>query len=113
MFAWLRRRPVTLPADAELVLTGKPFVWKRMTIVVGRVECDELRAGDEVVLVGSAPVWRGRLPSLEQFQKVLESARRGEEVGVLFSALGREPLPPEVRLYRVPPGVPTPGRVVV
>jgi translation elongation factor EF-Tu-like GTPase len=101
MFRWLRRRPESLPADAELALTADRVLWLRTIIVVGRVECDELRVGDEVVAVGTTPICRGRITNLEQFQRSLESARRGEVVGILFTKWRRDSLPQDVRLFRV------------
>jgi translation elongation factor EF-Tu-like GTPase len=101
MFEWLRKKPVTLPADAELALTAGRVLWLRSVWVVGRVECDELRLGDEVVAVSAAPLCRARITNLEQFQRSLESARRGEEVAIMFSRWERDSLPQDVRLFRV------------
>jgi len=56
MFEWLRQQPLTLPPDAELALTAERVLWLRGVVVVGCVECDVLRLGDEVVAVGGHSV---------------------------------------------------------
>ena len=102
MFAWLRRPPVTLPSDADLVFTADDvYVWRRTAILVGRVECDELRVGDEVVAVGDGPVGRWQVAGLEQFNRALSAAVRGEKVGVVLGPRAPAALPAGVRLFRV------------
>lgn len=109
MFGWLRRRTMTLPADAELALTAERVLWLRAVVVVGRVECHELRLGDEVIAVGDAPLYRGHVTNLEQFQRSLKSARRGEVVGIQFSRWKRDSLPQDVRLFRISTQTVEPG----
>jgi translation elongation factor EF-Tu-like GTPase len=105
MLNWLQRafddKPLTLAADAQLVLTAEAVFWHRALIVVGQVECEELKVGDEVIAVGDAPLCRGRVDGLEQFQRSLDSARRGDHVGVIFTEWSHNSLPKDLRLYRV------------
>ena len=94
--------PESITDDAELALTATQVLWLSGTVVIGRVECDELRLGDEVIAVGSVPIYRGRITNLEQTQRSLETARRGEIVAIMFSQWERDSVPQDVRLYRIP-----------
>jgi translation elongation factor EF-Tu-like GTPase len=90
-----------LPDGAELALTAQRVLRLKGTIVVGRVECEELRLGDVVVAVGAGPICRGRVTNLEQFLRQPEFVLRGEEVAIMFSHWGDFELPQDVRLFRV------------
>jgi translation elongation factor EF-Tu-like GTPase len=102
MFGWLRKKPVVFPANAELALTAERVLWLHCLVVYGQVECATLRVGDEVIAVGAEPIYRGQVTNLEQFNRVLESAGRGEKVAIMFTRWARDSLPQDVRLFRVP-----------
>jgi hypothetical protein len=89
-----------LPPDAELALTAQRVMRLKGTIVVGRVECEELRLGDVVVAVGAGPICQGRVCGWERFPRPPEVARRGEEIALMFSHWGGYDLPQDVRLFR-------------
>jgi len=94
--------PDALPPGAELALTAEHVVRVKGTVVVGRVECDELHLGDVVVAVGAAPICQGRVAGWEQFNRPAPAAvRRGEQIALMFDHWGRYELPPDVRLYRI------------
>jgi hypothetical protein len=57
--------------------------------------------GDLVAAVGSAPICYDRVIGLEQFQRALTSACRGEVVGVQLRRLRRNVMPQDVRLFRI------------
>jgi translation elongation factor EF-Tu-like GTPase len=93
--------PVQLPDDAELALTAERVIRLKGTIVVGRVDCDELRLGDVVVAVGASPICQGRVCGMEEFIHSRVSVQRGEVVAIMFSHWGRYELPQDVRLFRI------------
>jgi translation elongation factor EF-Tu-like GTPase len=55
----------------------------RGTVAVGQVEEGIVRTGDEVVINGLAV----RVDAIEAFRKIIEEARAGDNVGLLFSTL--------------------------
>jgi translation elongation factor EF-Tu-like GTPase len=91
----------TLPDSAELLLTAEHVMRGKGTILVGRVECAEVRPGDRVVAVSDRPICRGVVSSVERFMEMLPVARRGDEVGVLVRGWGKFHLPLGVRLFLV------------
>src|SRR5262245_34707359 len=94
--------PDTLPPDAELVLVARRVMRLKGTIVVGRVECEELRLGDLVVAVGTGPICQGRVCGWERFTRPPpEVVRRGEEIALMFSYWSGYDLPQDVRLFRL------------
>jgi translation elongation factor EF-Tu-like GTPase len=93
--------PDTLPPDAELALSAERVMRLKGTIVVGRVECAELRLGDVVVAVGAGPICQGRVCGWERFPRPPAVVRRGEEIALMFSHWDGYDLPQDVRLFRV------------
>jgi GNAT superfamily N-acetyltransferase len=93
-----------LPEGAELLMTVEHVMRAKGTILVGRVECPEVRPGDRVVAVGERPICRGIVSSVERFAETLPLGRRGDEVAVLIRGWGEFPLPFGVRLFRVRSG---------
>jgi translation elongation factor EF-Tu-like GTPase len=89
----------TLPEDAELVMTVDHVMRVKGTILIGRVECAEVRPGVRVIAVGDGPICRGVVRSIERFAEILPLARRGDEVGILIRGWADFPLAPGVRLY--------------
>ena len=62
----------------------------RGTVVTGRVERGVLKAGDEVEIIGLRPTQKAVAVSMEMFNKVLDEARAGDNVGVLLRGLKKE-----------------------
>ncbi len=91
-----------LPAGARLILTAEHVMRAKGTILVGRVECEELRVGDWVVAATDRPICRGVAVAIERFMQPLDVARRGDEVGALVRGWADFPVGPGTRLYLVP-----------
>ncbi|OIO48807.1 elongation factor Tu [bacterium (Candidatus Gribaldobacteria) CG_4_10_14_0_2_um_filter_41_16] len=62
----------------------------RGTVVTGRVERGILKAGDEVEIIGLRPTQKAVAVSMEMFNKTLDEARAGDNVGVLLRGLKKE-----------------------
>jgi translation elongation factor EF-Tu-like GTPase len=105
----------SIPDGAELLMTADhvmrvPVAGTTGTILVGRVECGEVRPGDAVFAAGDQPICRGRVGSVERFCELLPLARRGDEVGVLVYGWAEFPLGDGVRLSILPgPRLAEPG----
>jgi elongation factor Tu len=95
--------PFLMPIENVLSISG------RGTVVTGKVERGELRAGEPVEVVGLGPTVASVATGLETFGKVLESARAGDNAGVLLRGVKREQVqrgqvlaaPSSVRPHRV------------
>jgi len=62
----------------------------RGTVVTGRVERGVLKAGDEIEIIGLRPTQKAVAVSMEMFNKVLDEARAGDNVGVLLRGLKKD-----------------------
>jgi elongation factor Tu len=62
----------------------------RGTVATGRVERGMIKPNDEVELVGLKPTVKTTAVSLEMFNKILDEARAGDNVGVLLRGLKKE-----------------------
>jgi elongation factor Tu len=62
----------------------------RGTVATGRVERGILKAGEEVEIIGLRPTQKTVAVSMEMFNKVLDEARAGDNVGVLLRGLKKE-----------------------
>jgi len=65
-----------MPVEESLTIAG------RGTVLTGKVERGELFSGQDVEIIGSL-TYKTLCTGLEMYQKVLESAQAGENVGVL------------------------------
>ncbi len=79
--------------------TDKPFLMAvediftiegRGTVATGRVERGEVKANDEVEIIGLKPTMKTVAVSMEMFNKTLDSARAGDNVGILLRGLKKE-----------------------
>jgi translation elongation factor EF-Tu-like GTPase len=61
----------------------------RGAVATGRVEYGELRVGDEVQINGGPAV---RVDAIEAFRKKLDTAKAGDNVGLLFKKLTKSDL---------------------
>jgi translation elongation factor EF-Tu-like GTPase len=91
-----------LPDGAVLLLTAEHVMRPNVTVLCGRIECEEVRIGDRVVAVAVGPICKGVVSGLERFAEDLAVARCGDEVGVVVRGWREFPLAPGVRLFRVP-----------
>jgi elongation factor Tu len=95
--------PFLMPIENVLSISG------RGTVVTGKVERGELRAGEPVEVVGLGPTVASVATGLEMFGKVLESAQAGDNAAVLLRGVKREQVqrgqvvaaPGSVRPHRV------------
>ncbi len=62
----------------------------RGTVATGRVERGIVKPNEEVELVGIKPTIKTTVVSLEMFNKILDEARAGDNVGVLLRGLKKE-----------------------
>jgi len=62
----------------------------RGTVATGRVERGVIKPGEEVELVGIRPTQKTVATSLEMFNKVLDEAKAGDNVGILLRGLKKE-----------------------
>jgi elongation factor Tu len=76
--------PFLMPIENVLSISG------RGTVVTGKVERGELRAGEAVEVVGLGPTVTSVATGLEMFGKVLESAQAGDNAAVLLRGVKRE-----------------------
>jgi len=62
----------------------------RGTVVTGRVERGIIKPGDEVEIVGLRETQKTTAVSLEMFNKTLDEARAGDNIGILLRGLKKE-----------------------
>jgi translation elongation factor EF-Tu-like GTPase len=91
-----------LPEGAVLILTAEFVSRAKGTILVGRIECEELRVGDRVVAVTDKPICKGVACAIDRRMELSHVAHRGDEVGVLVRGWADFPMGPGTRLYLVP-----------
>ncbi|MDD4352759.1 MAG: elongation factor Tu, partial [Candidatus Gracilibacteria bacterium] len=86
-----------IPAPARE--TDKPFLMAvedvfsiegRGTVATGRIERGALKAGEDIELVGIKPTVKTTAVSLEMFNKILDEAMAGDNVGVLLRGFKKE-----------------------
>ncbi|BBH71560.1 elongation factor Tu [Actinoplanes sp. OR16] len=95
--------PFLMPIENTLTISG------RGTVVTGKVERGELRAGEPVEIVGLGETVSSVATGLETFGKVLESAQAGDNAAILLRGVKREQVqrgqvvaaPGSVRPHRV------------
>jgi len=71
-------KPFLMPIEDVFSITG------RGTVVTGRVTSGELEVGDEVEIVGLRDTDTTTVTGIEMFRKLLDSARAGDNAGVLL-----------------------------
>ncbi len=78
----------------------------RGTVVTGRVERGELKRMEEVEIVGLRPTRKTVATDIEMFRKILDSAKAGDNVGVLLRGIKKEEV--ERGMVLAKPGTITP-----
>jgi translation elongation factor EF-Tu-like GTPase len=66
-------------------------IQNRGLVATGRIELGEIAIGDEVRINGARAV---QVDAIESFRKKLGTAAAGDNVGLLFSGLGRSDISP-------------------
>jgi elongation factor Tu len=78
-------KPFLMPIEDVMTIQG------RGTVVTGRIEQGQIKAGDEVEVVGIHPeIDRTVVTSLEMFHKTLDFAQAGDNAGALLRGTKRE-----------------------
>ncbi|WP_341833510.1 Translation elongation factor Tu [Candidatus Phytoplasma asteris] len=77
-------KPFLMPVEDVFTITG------RGTVVTGRVERGQVKAGDEVEIVGLKETRKTIVTAVEMFNKDLEFAQAGDNVGALLRGINRE-----------------------
>lgn len=77
-------KPFLMPIEDIFSIEG------RGTVCTGRVERGELKVNDEVEIVGLRPTAKTVATGIEMFQKLLDSAQAGDNVGILLRGLKKE-----------------------
>ncbi|MCM8747507.1 elongation factor Tu, partial [Thermomicrobium sp. CFH 73360] len=77
-------KPFLMPIEDVFGIKG------RGTVVTGRVERGRLRPGETVDIVGLGPTRQTVVTSIEMFQKVLDEAVAGDNVGCLLRGIERD-----------------------
>ncbi len=94
-------KPFLMPIEDIFSISG------RGTVATGRVEQGVVRTNDKIQIVGlRKQVQESVAVSLEMFNKTLDEARAGENVGVLLRGLGKEDV--ERGMVLCAPGTVTP-----
>jgi len=77
-------KPFLMAIEDVMTKTG------RGTVVTGRVERGQIKANEEVEVVGLRPVQKTTVVSIEMFRKELDVAQAGDNVGILLRGLKKE-----------------------
>jgi elongation factor Tu len=93
-------KPFLMPIEDVFSISG------RGTVVTGRVERGIIRVNDKLQIVGVKPTRDSVATGLEMFNKVLDEARAGENVGVLLRGIEKEDV--ERGMVLAAPGTCTP-----
>ncbi|MDR2606154.1 MAG: elongation factor Tu [Oscillospiraceae bacterium] len=76
-------KPFIMPIEDVFTITG------RGTVVTGRVERGQLKAGDEVEIVGIRDTKKTVVTSMEMFHKVLDFVEAGDNAGCLLRGVAK------------------------
>ena len=77
-------KPFLMPIEDVFSIEG------RGTVVTGKVERGTLKLNDEVEIVGLKPTQKTVVTGIEMFNKTLDEAQAGDNVGVLLRGLKKE-----------------------
>ena len=77
-------KPFLMPIEDVLSISG------RGTVVTGRIECGQIKTGDEIEIVGITPTTKTTCTGVEMFRKLLDFGQAGDNVGVLLRGTKRE-----------------------
>ena len=77
-------KPFIMPIEDVFTIQG------RGTVVTGKVERGMIKKNDEVEIVGIRPTAKSVATGLEMFNKELDDARAGENVGVLLRGVDKK-----------------------
>jgi elongation factor Tu len=95
-------KPFLMSIEDVFSITG------RGTVATGRVERGQIKAGDEVEIVGLGAHKKTVATSLEMFKKILDYAEAGDNVGVLLRGINKDEV--ERGMVLAKPGTVTPHK---
>ncbi len=95
-------KPFLMSIEDVFSITG------RGTVATGRVERGQIKAGDEVEIVGLGAHKKTVATSLEMFKKILDYAEAGDNVGVLLRGIDKDEV--ERGMVLAKPGTVTPHK---
>ncbi len=93
-------KPFLMPVEDVFSISG------RGTVATGRVERGVIRNNDRIEIVGIKPLRNSVVTGLEMFNKNLDEARAGENVGVLLRGVAKDDI--ERGMVLAAPGTCTP-----
>ncbi|HXF43904.1 MAG TPA: elongation factor Tu [Candidatus Paceibacterota bacterium] len=77
-------KPFLMPIEDIFSIEG------RGTVVTGRAERGILKSNEEIEIIGLRPTQKTVVTGIEMFQKTLDEARAGDNVGILLRGLKKE-----------------------
>jgi len=77
-------QPFLMPVEDVFTITG------RGTVATGRVERGQLKAGEQIEIVGLKPTTTTVATSMEMFRKILDYVEAGDNAGVLLRGVDRK-----------------------
>ena len=77
-------KPFLLPIEDIFSIEG------RGTVVTGRVECGQVKVGDEVEIVGLVDTQKTVVTGIEMFNKSLDSGQAGDNAGILIRGIKKD-----------------------
>jgi len=95
-------RPFLMPIEDVFSISG------RGTVVTGRVERGIVKLNDKIQIVGIKPTRETVATGLEMFNKLLDEARAGENVGILLRGIEKDDV--ERGMVLAAPGTCTPHK---
>jgi len=78
------QKPFLMPIEDVFAITG------RGTVVTGRIDQGVVKINDEISIIGHKPIPKIGVTGIEMFNKLLDYAEAGENVGILLRAIKRE-----------------------
>ncbi len=77
-------KPFLMPVEDVFSISG------RGTVVTGRVERGRVKVGEEIEIVGFGPTRKTVVTGVEMFNKSMDSAQAGDNIGALLRGVKRE-----------------------
>ena len=77
-------KPFLMPVEDVFSISG------RGTVVTGRIECGQIKIGDEIEIVGLRPTTKSVVTGVEMFRKQLSQGQAGDNVGILLRGVDKD-----------------------
>ena len=79
-------KPFLMPIEDVFSITG------RGTVGTGRVECGQVKTGEEIEIVGLKDTKKSIVTGVEMFRKILDQGQAGDNIGVLLRGIEKKDL---------------------